>query len=263
LKICYYDESGDDGFPNYSSPLFALSVIYLDHLNWKDIHEQIVEIRRELKRDFDFPIKMELHTKQFLLDKSPYRERPISEPDRIKIINRLCSFIGNLDVRIINVLINKTIIKHQGYDVLNKALTYSVQRIENDIDPKNNPDVKFLIITDEGRVGKMRKTTRAIQRINYIPSQYSSSPIRQEIQALIEDPLPKDSKESYFIQLADLVAYLIYLYGLVHLSIGKFPNRMTSYVSEDILFGWLEMLKPSFKLAAAPANEFGVMIHPK
>ncbi len=157
MKICYYDESGDDGFPRYSSPLFVLSAIYLDHLAWKHIHGKIAEVRRELKQEFDFPIKMEMHTKQFLLDKSPYRERSISESDRIRIMNKLCSFIGDLDISIINILINKTIIKKQDYDVLNTALKFSVQRIENDIDPKNNPDMKFLIITDEGRVGKMRK----------------------------------------------------------------------------------------------------------
>ncbi len=37
MYIAYYDESGDDGYPRYSSPLFVLSVTYLHYLNWKDV----------------------------------------------------------------------------------------------------------------------------------------------------------------------------------------------------------------------------------
>lgn len=262
MKICYYDESGDDGFPTYSSPLFALCAIYFDHLHWKEIHEQIVELRRELKSNFNFPVKVELHTKQFLLDKDPYRNFGFTSADRIGLITRFCEFIGNLDIKIINILINKTVIRSKTYDVMNTSLKYSVQRIENDIDPKNNPDIKFMIITDEGRVGKMRKTTRAIQRINYIPSQFGTAPIRKEIESLIEDPLPKDSKESYFIQMADLVAYLVYLYGMKHTRVGDYPNRLKKYLTDKQLREWLELLKPSFNLNAAPGNEFGIKIHP-
>ena len=179
MKICYYDESGDDGFPSYSSPLFVLCGIYFDHLDWKDLHEKIVNLRKELKTDFNFPVKIELHTKQFLLDKDPYRNLDFSSSDRIDVITRFCEFIGSLDVKISNILINKTVIKKQDYDVMNTSLKYSVQRIENDIDPKNNPDIKFMIITDEGRVGKMRKTTRAIQRVNYIPSRFAATPLKK------------------------------------------------------------------------------------
>lgn len=262
MKICYYDESGDDGFPSYSSPLFVLCGIYFDHLDWKDLHEKIVNLRKELKTDFNFPVKIELHTKQFLLDKDPYRNLDFSSSDRIDVITRFCEFIGSLDVKIINILINKTVIKKQDYDVMNTSLKYSVQRIENDIDPKNNPDIKFMIITDEGRVGKMRKTTRAIQRVNYIPSRFAATPLKKEIESLIEDPLPKDSKESYFIQMADLVAYLVYLYGMKHTQTGDFPNRLKKLVDDKQLREWLELLKPSFNLKAAPSNEFGVKIHP-
>lgn len=172
MHICYYDESGDDGFPQYSSPLFALTALYLDHMHWKPVHEEIVGFRRSLKRDYGLPVKTELHTKQFLLDKSPYREFGFAPEVKKEIITRFCEFIGSLNIRFVNIVINKTIIRYPGYDVLNTSLKYSVQRIENDLDPAGNPDARFLIITDEGRVGKMRKTTRAIQRINYIPSMH-------------------------------------------------------------------------------------------
>jgi len=262
MKICYYDESGDDGFPSYSSPLFVLTAIYFDHLRWKPIQQQIVEMRRALQQNFGLPVKMELHTKQFLLDKDPYRSLGINKNSRLDLVTSVCRFIGSLNLRIVNVLINKPAIKSSNYDVLNTALKYSIQRVENDLDPANNPDARFMIITDEGRVGKMRKTTRAVQRINYIPSQFGPVPIRKEIQSLIEDPLPKDSKESYFIQLADLISYVIYLYGIRKLKVGDFPNRIKTHLTDRQLKEWLELLRPSLNLDAAPDNPYGVKIHP-
>lgn len=262
MKICYYDESGDDGYPNYSSPLFVLSAIYLDYLGWKDIHDQLVEFRRQIKANHGLPVKLEMHTKEFLLDKSPYRDFRYSPADRISILGEFCGFIGSLDIRIVNVLINKPRIRYKGYDVLNTSLKYSVQRIENDLNPSLNPDARFIMITDEGRVGKMRKTTRAIQRINYIPSQFGEGSYRQEIQTMIEDPLPKDSKESYFIQLADLVAYLVYLYGVKFILQSDFPNRLKAHLTPEKLRELLDLCKGSFNLDAAPSNEYGIKIHP-
>jgi hypothetical protein len=52
MYIAYYDESGDDGYPKKSSPLFVLSAIYLHYLNWKDIFKNISEFRKQLKKRF-------------------------------------------------------------------------------------------------------------------------------------------------------------------------------------------------------------------
>lgn len=263
MKICYYDESGDDGFPNYSSPLFALTALYIDHLKWKDIYSEVVNFRRRLKESHDFPVKLEMHTKQFLLDKSPYREIGFEPTKRVEIVSEFCKFIGQLDIRVVNILINKPVIRFQGYNVLDTALRYSVQRIENDLAPNKNTDARFMIITDEGRVGKMRSTTREMQKINFIPSRYGNGTYRQEIRALLEDPLPKNSKESYFIQICDLIAYLVYSYGLIKTGAGDLPNRLKSYLSIEQLYCWLDYLRPCLNLDAARDDKYGVKIHPK
>ena len=49
MYIAYYDESGDDGYPRYRSPLFVLTGIYLHYLNWKDAFESIRDIRSSPK----------------------------------------------------------------------------------------------------------------------------------------------------------------------------------------------------------------------
>ena len=262
MYIAYYDETGDDGYPKYSSPLFVLTAIYTHYLNWEEAYKCIQNFRRQLKIDFNFPVKTELHAKYFLLNKNPYRKLNLSEDDRILIIDLYCKLIAELDIKIINVLINKKKLTIPKYSVLDKALTYSVQRIENDL-RKIDPSKKFMIITDPGREGKMRKTTRRIQRINFIPSKFNPESYRQEIKSLIEDPLPKESKESYFIQLADLVSYVIYLYGIKDILEEEFPSRMPSEVDITKVKNWLDIMKESFNLQASGDNEYGIVVSPK
>ena len=262
MQIAYFDESGDDGFPSYSSPHFVLSTLYLHYLNWKASYEEVQQFRRNLKATYDFPVKLELHTKQFLLNKRPYRSLNLADQQRVTILDLFCDLVASLDVRVINISIVKDLIQYPNYKVLDTAVKYAVQRIENDLDPAQNPHERFMIITDPGRVGKMRKTTRRIQRINYVPSKFSPTSYRSEIKSLIEDPLPKDSKESFFIQLADLVAYVVYQYSIVETGFGSFHNRMPSLVNNQKVMDWMDRLRPSLNLKATANDPYGVVFHP-
>jgi hypothetical protein len=215
-----------------------------------------------LKEDYGIPVKFEMHTKHFLLNKKPFRPLGLSDEDRLSIIDRFCELISGIDVNTVNVVIDKTKIKSTKYKVLDNALTYSVQRIENDL-RKNDPDKNFLIITDEGRVAKMRSTTRRVQQFNYIPSKYYSRPYRDEIKLLIEDPLPKDSKESHFIQIADLISYIVSLYYVYKFGVGKVPNRLPENIDQTRVLSWMEKLKDSLNTEASSRDPYGVVCYPK
>ena len=263
MYLAYYDESGDDGHPRTSSPLFVLSAAYLHYLHWKRNYEIIREFRRQLRVAFGIPVKWEFHAKYFILNKRPFRSLDLSNADRVQIISLFCKVIAEMDISIVNVAIVKPRIKRTDYKVLETALKYSIQRIENDLDPIRNPTRKFLIITDSGRVGKMRRTTRKIQVVNFIPSRYGPGTYHQEIRSLIEDPLPKDSKESYFIQISDLVAYLVYLHCLGETGVAAFRTRLRDVANEECVKTWLDMLLPSLNTAAAGDNPYGIVLHPK
>jgi hypothetical protein len=262
MRLAYYDETGDDGFPATSSPLFVLSVVYLHYLKWQPAFEMIRDFRRHLKAAFGIPIQWELHTRHLLLNKKPYGALALPDSDRVNIIGLCCDLLASLDVKVISVVIVKPRIQNPAYQVLDRALTYSIRRIENDLDPSRNPQERFLIITDPGRVGTMQTTTRRVQRINYIPSQFSPQAYRREIRSLIEDPLPKDSRESYFIQFADLVSYVTYLYALHDTGTGALATRMPPEVDQNQVVQWMERLKPSLNLKAS-ANAYGIVYHPK
>lgn len=261
MFLAYYDESGDDGSPPHtSSPLFVLTTVYQHHLVWKENYERVKAFKRQLAQDFPFPFHEEMHTREFLLSKNPYHHWNISDADRAHIIDLYCQLCAQLSLKIINLVIVKPRLQRSGVDVLDTALTFSVQRIENDLAAE--PHNRFMIITDWGRVGKMRKTTRRVQKINFIPSKFGPTPRRQEIQKLIEDPLPKDSSESYFIQLADLVACIISFYAVVTQQVGHLPRRLPALIDAGRIVAWMELLKPALNLKAAGDNEYGVKFYP-
>lgn len=262
MYIAYFDETGDDGFPRYASELFVLTSVYMHYQTWKDNYNKIVQFRRELKAHTGINMRTEFHTRKFILNKKPYRELGLGDELRVDVLKKICAMIATLDIKIINVVINKKVIIKKDYDILNNALTFNVQRIENDLKSMDATH-KFMIITDEGRVGKMVKTTRKIQKQNFIQSHFSATQYSNNITKLLEDPLPKNSAESLFVQLADLISFVVYLYELKKLNNTPWGNRIPSVLTEEVVTECLELLKPVLNLKAATADEYGIMIHPK
>jgi hypothetical protein len=263
MYLAYYDESGDDGFPAYSSPLFVLSACYFHYMHWQDLFRTIQDMRIAFSSKYGIPAKTELHWKYFLLNKRPYAELKLTDAARLSLLTGYCEIIAQLNLKVINVGIVKARIQRKDYQVLDTAFKYSIQRVENDLNPIQNPGNKFLIITDPGRVGKMRKISRRIQRVNFIPSKFSAGSFNREIKALIEDPLPKESQESHFIQLCDLIAYLVYLYMVEKTACGQFPKRLLPKLTIGMVRNLLDVLKPILNLQASGSDPYGIVIHPK
>jgi len=262
MIISYYDEAGDDGYPKYSSPLFVLTCIYFHYQNWQPIFDWLRETRKYLRETYGFPINLELHTKDFLFNKNPYKKFNFSNIQRLAIVDTYCKFISTLEMKVINVVINKTKITNPTYDVLDRCFTYSIQRIENDLNSLD-PASKFMIITDPGRLGKMRSTARRIRKINYIPSKFGPVTYRREIQKLIEDPIQKESDQSYFIQTADLISYIVYRHKCEELGVANIPNRLAAMVNKDKIIEWMDSLYPIFNTKASSNDLYGIVCYPK
>jgi hypothetical protein len=215
-----------------------------------------------LQKQYGLYAKSEFHSKYFLLNKKPYVTKyNFSVQDRLDIFDLYCNFLASLELKFINVGIVKGNIISPKYKVLDRALTYSIQRIENDLNTSVNPNEKFLVITDEGRVGSMVKTSRRLRAFNHIPSKFSNGTYSKPITSLIEDPLPKNSKESYMIQAVDLVSYICYLYALDKYGIG-YGKRLSAIINSQKVTDWMNMLKPSLNTKASSKDPYGVVFSP-
>lgn len=264
MKTCivYFDETGDDGVTTASSDHFILTSVYMPAESWQENFNKMKQFRRELKASYGFHVSQEMHTKQFLTDKNPYRMYGWTAEQKQDILIAFTKAIAGLDLKIINVIIDKTKFIVGDYPVLEKALTYNIQRIEND--SKKN-EWNYLIITDEGRLAPMRKTARQIRAFNPVQSKYTHKYMNQPITNLIEDIMEKKSSESYFIQIADFVSYFVHLYFDTRIRKKSLPKRVRNVIDEVFVGRVLETLKvnDSLNLKANERNNYGLVIYPK
>lgn len=254
--IAYFDESGDDGIKKYSSETFILTSIYMNDTDWENNFNKFKEMRKYLKSKYNLPIKEEFHTANFFTDKNPYRQYNWSSKQRKEILSIYASTISILNIKCINVIIDKNLIKNDDYPILTNALTYNIQRIEND------SDWKYIIISDKGRINIMRKTARAIRNFNPITSHYTNY-YNVPVKNLIEDILEKDSIDSYFIQISDFISYIVNLYYKYVYLKKELPNRIKSWLTIDNIKKLVEILSPVYNKKASNNNEYGFVIYPK
>ena len=130
--LAYFDEPGDDGLIKYSSDHFVLTSLYMPSSKWQENYDALRLMRLGLRDDFGLHVTEEFHTKQFLTDKNPYRAYSWTSEQKQEILKRYTITLASLDMQCMNVVVDKTKVKSNTYSVLENALTYSVQRIEND-----------------------------------------------------------------------------------------------------------------------------------
>lgn len=260
--FAYFDETGDDGLVKYSCDHFVLTGIYMPSEKWQGNYEKLKEMRRSLRDEFALHVTEEFHTKQFLSNKNPYRNYGWSKQQKQDILKQYTITLASLDMQCMNVIIDKTKVKSPTYHVLEKALTYSVQRIENDSAGK----WKYVILSDKGRVGIMSHTARKIRAFNPIPSMFGSDYRNQPIKNMLEDILEKDSKESYFIQASDFISYFAHLYFITHDQGGNLPNRVATVIDNKFVASVFATLRKGEKInlkASRSSHPNGFVIYPK
>lgn len=259
--IAYFDETGDDGVTTASSDCFILTSLYMPAEKWQENFEKMKILRKHLRDKYGFFTTEEMHTKHFLTDKNPYRKYKWNAKTKREIIKDFTLGISSMDLKIVNVIIDKTKFKDTNYHILENALKYNIQRIENDSDGEWN----YIIITDQGRIAPMRKTARAIRAYNPIHLKYSSGIVNQPISNMIEDILEKNSKESYFIQICDFVSFFVHLYFKTNIKGKDLPKRVANIIDEKYVISVLATLKKYEKLnlKANESNAYGLVIYPK
>ncbi len=260
--IAYFDETGDDSSYTKSSTAFILTSLYMAASDWQENYNTLYALRKELSVAFGFPVKEEMHTKHFLTDKNPYRNYNWDVETKKNILHRFLSAISTLKVQMINVIIDKTKIKNpETYEVLEKALTYNIQRIENDSKGLWN----FIAISDEGRIAPMRRTIRKMRVYNPIPSKFEYGYADKPVKDIIEDILSKDSKESYFIQICDFISYFIHLYFKCVINNEDLPVRVQNILNKDDIVRVMDFLKQKniLNLKANSLNQYGLVIYPR
>ncbi len=227
MFLFYLDESFD-------SDAFVLTAIRFKSERWRETFAMTKDFRRHLSATYGLYVSKELHATEFVAGRGRYAPKDISKYVRTQIFSEVLKFIATLpEIEIINVKIK---VPGCPVDPHLRAFERLLNRIQASLEDHKT---EGLLILDEGKEGMLRKTAREMAAINFIPSKYGAwdgghRSKNIALSRLVEDPLFKASHNSYFLQLADIVAF----------SLLKREVPPTTRVTKYKLDQMFDLLKP-------------------
>jgi len=209
----YVDESGDTGTLNSPTHYFILSGIVFHELRWNQILTELVAFRRLLRESKGLKLRDEIHSTDLI--NHPGELIRIKRNDRLDIIKKCIDWLDcQHDISVFSVIVDK---HNTSHDVFEKAWNALVMRFENTIRYKNfrgpqNADDRGIILSDNTDGQKLTKLIRKMRHYNSIPNDkgfYTGGFRNIKLQYVIEDPIMKDSKNSFIHQMNDVLAYCV------------------------------------------------------
>ncbi len=220
MYLMYVDESGDSGMKNSPSRYFCLSGVVIHELCWRDTLADLLSFRHWLKSKYRVYLDDELHAADMINRPSRIASslQRLRKHERLAVIRHFADQIARLpDVSLINVVVDKRGGVPSDEEVFRRAWYTLFQRFENTIRCRNfpgprNTDDRGLVFpdnTDGGRLTRYLNEMRLRNPLKVCRPHGASFYKDEPIKVIIEDPVLRDSRSSYFIQMADCVAYLL------------------------------------------------------
>lgn len=193
MYLVYIDES-------YDKTHYAYSAIFINAFAWNQYFARFLDWRKHWFTQHKIPLDYELHATKFVGGRG---EHP-ADRDKLFRAGLFYEAVGMIE-------------KMNGVHVMNaitdnkknhlRLFEYVLNRIDRTLVAKRAIGV---LICDEGNENKLTAIVRKMKKENHIPynSHGSIGGTRNiPLDRIIEDPLFKTSKSSYFIQLSDFIAF--------------------------------------------------------
>jgi hypothetical protein len=200
VYFAYIDESGDSG--SGGSRTYALGCVLVDADVWPDRFDRVIDFRRHLFQLFGLPVRAEIKANYLLRNGGPFRQLGLGESARFAIYRQCMRLHPKLGFKTFAILINKA--NHPARTAADLAWEYMLQRLERF---STYGDEVVLVVHDEGNALAVRKLARKSRRAGIAGSMMGTGYLKRPFNRLLDDPVSRNSAQSYFLQLADLVAY--------------------------------------------------------
>jgi hypothetical protein len=235
VMFYYVDESHDDS-------KFCLSAIGIKHRYWKECFDLVRAHRSEMKQRYGLLMRAEIHARELLKGSGRISGREIGKWERSRIFFECLRLVAKLpEVSVINVCLEKagrkdahltawdrlmnrierTMKAREDNELTRRRLL--IRNIESKADAVDVAEISLrllvfrsraVIVADQGREREITQAIRKMHVHNLIPSRYGawgdgSRTANITTDRVIEDPIFKESSRSYFVQLADCVAYAL------------------------------------------------------
>lgn len=206
VLMAYVDESGDTGIgTRRSSSTFTLGCVVVRAPEWGEVFDDFLAFRRRLRDRFGLPVRAEVKANFLVRGSGPFSSLQTPPSERGLIYRAHFRHMAQ-DGRFgaFAVVGHKSGVA-QGPDVLGAVWRPLLQRLERTSRAWSNSRV--VIVHDEGENPHIRKLARWSRRQLRAGNLGGTGYVQVPFAQLVDDPFPKASHESYFLQLADLVAY--------------------------------------------------------
>ena len=262
MFLMYVDESGDRGMPSDGSPTryFCLTGLVVHELRWRETMSELLSFRHWLKRKYKIYLEDELHSSDMIHkpSKTSASLQHLPKHKRLAVLRHFADKIAQLaDVRVINVVVDKQAGYVPNKDEVFRWAWYTLfQRFENTINRKNFPgprdsDDRGIVFPDNTDGQKLKKYLTSMRLRNPIRVRHRDGAFcdkDEPIRVIIEDPVMRDSRDSYFIQAADCAAYLL-----------KQSIEPSSYMKRHGGNAYFKRLEPVLCKHATNRDLFGVV----
>lgn len=198
MEFAYVDESGDTGMKD-GTATFSLGCVLVPVDFWDERLKFLVRMRRDLSRSYGVRMRDEVKANWIVGGRGTFDKLKLGDGQLRDVYQRHIRAITIVASGAFAIVVDKQKILKRDIDVFDHAWTYLLERLRK---RSESSGVPIVLIHDHGEDARVQTLFRRFRRVNW---DYNHNMV--EAPLLVEDPVSRDSKQSYFIQLADLAAY--------------------------------------------------------
>lgn len=213
MYLIYVDESGDPGISVEGTPFFVISGIIIHEKYWNDTFQRILDLRQKISKQYKIPQRIPFHASDIVNGHNQYHHSisGLTTQERFLIYKDIFDYVSQLsNIKILNVFIRKDRVQ-LTQDVFEWGWQLFIQRFNTFLEKDSQRTGKEeygLLFSDRTQDDKLKRLLRRMRAFNYVPSKYAGNSARRILIAqILDDPIPRVSTTSYFIQIADLIAF--------------------------------------------------------
>lgn len=205
MLLAYADESGDTGpIDRGASLTYTVGCVLLNADTWPRAFNELIDFRRRLRSRFGLPVRAEVKATSLVGGGGAFRPLGLAPSERGLIYRAHLRTLAQIGVRAFAVVVDKRRSSITGPDLGKLAWTTLVERLER---TSHYEAAAFMLIHDEGDDALIRSVARKSRRRITAGSAFGTGYLTLAAERFIDDPVPRRSDHSYFIQMADLTAY--------------------------------------------------------
>lgn len=205
MLIAYVDDSGDPGSTrNKSTKTYTLGCLLVNDKDWKFTLDSMIEFRQRIKNKYGISVRSEIKANFLLHNEGDLKKLSLSNNQRGLIYRAHMRELNQIGCAQAFSVVTKKSWNASRKDIFETTWLTLFQRLERTSRSMNE---NILLVHDDGENEVIKRLTRKSRRSMIAGSQFGNNLLKVPFNSLIEDPITKQSEDSYFIQFADLIAF--------------------------------------------------------